>query len=178
MNMKQLINKVSGGIFALSLLLVIVAMSGKTAQAQFTYGQDQDDRQDRRDDRRSDRDRDHDRDRPDRDQDRDRDRNRDRYDGNYNNGYYGNDPYRVAQEQGRRDGYAQGESDAQYGRPYNPRGGRMFINGTSGYNSSYGKKNDYKRAYQDSFVNGYDQGFQRNNNNGYRRGRRDDRRYP
>lgn len=156
MNIKQIINKVSGGVFALSLLMGIAAMSGTTAQAQYPNGQD----------RRDDRDRERERNREERER-------RDRDNGRYNNGY-GN-PLTIAQQQGRRDGYVQGDSDGQYGRPYNARGGRTYKNGTSGYNSSYGNKGDYRRAYQDAFVSGYDEGYQR-----YNRGnrRRNDRRYP
>jgi hypothetical protein len=150
MNSKHIYRKVFGAVFGLAIVLGVSLMATSTAQAQYPYyGQDRDYRRDRDDDYYR--------------------RNRDyRRDQNY--GYYGNDLYRVAQENGYRSGYVQGDSDAAYGRPYNPRGGRVYKDGIQGYNPYFGDKRAYKQAFQQAFQQGYDEGFRRRNTYGNRRG--------
>lgn len=77
-----------------------------------------------------------------------------------------NELYRTARSNGQRAGFNQGDSDGKLRRPYNPRGGRIYRDGKAGYYKELGDKDDYKRAYQDAFVRGYDEGFYRYDNNG------------
>lgn len=97
-------------------------------------------------------------------------RNNDPY---YRNGGYGqNDIYRIAQDQGYRDGVDQGADHARNGKHYDPEGTHQYKNATTGYRSEYGNKDAYKQAYRDSFRRGYDEGYRRSNvNNGRRNSR-------
>ena len=177
-------DKIGGAILAFSRLFGIGIASSLTAQAQYRddqYGQIQ---RDRNRDWRRERARRHDRDR-DGDWDRDRDRRNDndyRYgnNGGYgNNGRYGgynnNNIYRAALNNGYQAGVYTGASDAQRGQSYDPQRSHYYKNGTDGYNSSYGNKGQYKQAYRDGFLRGYQEGFQRyggyNNRGGYGNGR-------
>lgn len=127
------------------MLLGIVAFSSVEANAQYRNRDDRrDDRYERRDDRRN-----------------------DRY-GNSNGGYYTNNIYRVAQQNGYRDGLRQGREDRRDRDRYNPQKARDYKNAMNGYNSRFGSKNDYKTAYRQAFINGYNQGYNGGrNNNGY-----------
>ncbi len=163
-------NRLKGGlggfILTAALILGIFAVSGVTAQAQWPYGYPQE-RQDRDRDRDYDRDRGRDRDR-DYDGDRDRDRD-DRYRRGDRYGRYGYG-YRYAEERGYQDGLYTGERDARDGQSYDPQRSHYYRNATDGYNSSYGHKSDYKRAYRDGFLRGYDDGFRRDGGRYNRRG--------
>jgi hypothetical protein len=181
-------DKIGGVILAFAIIFGIGVASSLTAHAQW-----RDDDQYRRDrDWRRNRDRDDDYYQRERERERAR---RDEYyrrNGGYNNGSYGtygtyggyggyggyNNIYRVAQNQGYQDGLYTGSSDAQRGQSYNPQRSHYYKDGTSGYNSSYGNKGQYKQAYRDGFLQGYDQGFRRyggyggyGNNGSYRRSR-------
>ena len=99
--------------------------------------------------------------------DRDRDYRRDR------------DVYRIAQDRGYQDGLNTGTDDARQGQSYNPERSHYYKKATYGYDSSYGSKNAYKRAYRDGFERGYSDGYRRYG--GYNRGgyhRRDGRWFP
>lgn len=81
---------------------------------------------------------------------------------------YGNDPYgrnssiyRVAQDQGYNDGYQKGAEDARDGDRYNAQGTSQYKNADRGYRSEYGNREEYRRAYRDAFVRGYDEGYRR-----------------
>jgi hypothetical protein len=83
-----------------------------------------------------------------------------------------NDPYnnratlnRVAQTQGRNDGFREGEKDARNRKRPNPYGESRYKKATNGYKSRYGHKEAYKMAYRQAFVRGYNEGYNRNNRN-------------
>lgn len=84
---------------------------------------------------------------------------------------YGNDIYRIAQDQGYRDGMDHGAEHARDRQSYNPEGTRHYKDATEGYRSSYGNKDAYKQAYRAGFRRGYDEGFRGNSSTGrYGRG--------
>jgi hypothetical protein len=64
-----------------------------------------------------------------------------------------------AAQNGFRDGYDQGRSDARDGDRYDPVGASRYRKGDHDYNSRYGSKDEYKREYRSGFERGYDQGF-------------------
>lgn len=78
--------------------------------------------------------------------------------GRYGRGY---DIDRIARENGRRDGEYKGEDDARHNRRFNPEGAHDFKKATNGYSSSFGYKEEYKRAYRDAFIRGYENGYRR-----------------
>ena len=91
------------------------------------------------------------------------DRNEPNYrnDRNRDYGRYGNDIYRIAQDQGYRDGVDHGAEQAREGKRYNPESTRHYKDATSGYRSEYGNKDAYKQAYREGFRQGYDEGYRR-----------------
>ena len=156
----QLQKKIGGAILTLALLLGVGILSSSTAVAQRTNDRDGQWGRDRDNDRR--------------DGDWDRDGRDDRDD---RNGRNGDSTLRAARNQGYQAGLSAGSSDAQQGRKFNPQKSRAFKNDTVGYNSSHRNRGAYKQAYRDGFIRGYQEGFQRNNdndrgrwNNGRRRG--------
>ena len=84
----------------------------------------------------------------------------------------GNDVYRIAQDQGYRDGLDHGAEHAREGKRYDPESTRHYKDATSGYRSEYGNKDAYKQAYREGFRQGYDEGYRRY---GGRYGRRNSR---
>ena len=178
MKATHLKSKLGRALLAFSFLFGITLAAGTTAQAQYRndrdgqYRRDRDrdsrDRRDRNRDWRRNRDRDWNRDRNRRD-DRDYGRN-----GGYgNNGGYGSNIYQVAQNEGYRDGLNTGARDAERGQSYNPQRSHYYKDATDGYNSSYGNKGQYKQAYRDGFLRGYQEGYRQYGgyrNDGYRTG--------
>ncbi len=79
-----------------------------------------------------------------------------------NNGGYRNDIYRIAQQNGYNDGLRKGEEDARE-RHNNPQGTSEYKRATNGYDSRLGRKDDYKQAYRQAFLQGFDEA----QNNGY-----------
>jgi hypothetical protein len=86
-------------------------------------------------------------------------RNRDRYG-------YGQNAYRIASENGYRDGLNRGAEDARDNDRYNPEGTSQYKDGKNGHRSEYGDKEAYKQAYREGFRRGYDVGFRQYANNG------------
>lgn len=174
-NMKRVIG---GAGLTLVFLFSVIATAGVTAQAQ--YRDDRQIRQERRERMRERRERIRER----------RDRVRDdryRRDGSYgaygnnrgygtygNNGGYGtyggynNNVYRVALEQGYRNGMNTGASDADRGQSYNPQRSHYYKEGDEGYSSPYGNRNQYRQAYREGFLRGYQEGYRQYG--GYNRG--------
>ena len=77
-----------------------------------------------------------------------------------NDPYYGGyDIYRVAQDQGYRDGLEQGTKDGRDRERYRPEDNGRYKDATRGYRSEYGNKEAYRQAYREGFRRGYDQGF-------------------
>jgi hypothetical protein len=67
-----------------------------------------------------------------------------------------------AAQNGFRDGYDQGRSDARDGDRYDPVGASRYRSGDHDYDKRYGTKDDYKREYRTGFERGYDEGFREN----------------
>lgn len=88
-------------------------------------------------------------------------------------GYGRNDAYRIAQEQGYRDGVDHGAEHAREGKRFNPESTRHYKDATEGYRSEYGNKEQYKQTYRDAFRRGYDEGYRRDSRGSY--GRRNSR---
>ena len=135
----------------------LIAFSSVEAKAQYQnrdYNQDRrDDRQDRRDDRQDRRD------------NRDN-RNDDRYDRNRNN------LYRVARDNGFRDGQNEARENRRDRDRNNPQRSNEYRRATNGYYSGLGSKDAYKDAYRQAFLEGYNSRSNRNgrggwNNSGY-----------
>jgi hypothetical protein len=87
----------------------------------------------------------------------------DRYDNDrYNNGRYDrNEVYRIAQENGYRDGLQVGQQDRSRNRRHNYDDNR-YRNARAGYRSEYGDQNRYAQAYREGFRRGYDEGYRNN----------------
>ncbi len=145
--MKTNIIKNSAKGIGLSLLMAVglVAFTGTEANAQY---RDQDDRQERRDDRQ---------DRRDDRQERRDDRRDDRYDRNRN------DLYRVARENGFRDGRVEAREDQRDRDRDNPQRAAEYRKATNGYYARLGNKNTYREAYRQAFLEGYNAVINRNN---------------
>jgi len=96
-----------------------------------------------------------------------RDRRYDRRDDNrydrrddYRYGRYDrNEIYRVAQDNGYRDGLRQGQTDRSRNRSYNYNDGSRYRDARAGYRSEYGDRNLYSQAYREGFRRGYDEGY-------------------
>lgn len=134
-------NSVKGIGLSLLMAVGLVAFSGTEASAQY---RDQDDRQERREDRQERRE-----DRQDRRDDRG-DRNR-------------NDLYRVARENGFRDGRAEAREDRRDRDRDNPQRAAEYRKATNGYYARLGNKNTYKEVYRQAFLQGYSSVNNRNN---------------
>ena len=101
---------------------------------------------------------------------RDRDDRNDTYRRDrYNNGFD------VAREQGHSFGLSAGASDAQRNRRYDPERSSAYKNATSGYDSRFGNKGQYKQEFREAFLQGYREGYQQYGNGRYDR-RNNDRR--
>jgi hypothetical protein len=93
-----------------------------------------------------------------RNRDRDRDGRNDRNDRN-DGRYDRNELYRVAQQNGYREGYRQGQDDANRRRGSNFENDSRYRDALSGYRSEYGNRDDYRRAYREGFRQGYEEGY-------------------
>lgn len=69
--------------------------------------------------------------------------------------------YRIAQENGYRDGVTHGAEHRSDGKRNNPGTTRHYKDADEGYRSEYGSKDTYKQAYRDGFRRGYDEGYYR-----------------
>lgn len=81
--------------------------------------------------------------------------------GQYGGPYGRRDIDRVARDNGRRSGFAHGDSDGRLRRPHKPRSSRAYKDGKEGYYRELGSKKQYKRSYQNAFISGYDDGYRR-----------------
>lgn len=79
---------------------------------------------------------------------------------------YGQNVYRIAADQGYRDGIERGSKDARDRERFNPDNASQYKKATNGYRSEYGNKDAYKQAYREGFRRGYDAGFRQYNNSG------------
>jgi hypothetical protein len=78
---------------------------------------------------------------------------------------------RIAEAQGYGDGLREGAKSIRRRKSYNPYGAGKYRKGTNGYQSRLGSKSTYKRFYQQAFVRGYNQAYDRGNR-GFRPARR------
>src|SRR5215831_12440069 len=81
-------------------------------------------------------------------------------------GGYGRDIYRIAEQQGFRDGQWEGSNRARDRKSYDPYGTRSYKKATDGYNSYMGDKRAYQDAYRQAYLRGYNEGYRQ-----YDRGR-------
>jgi hypothetical protein len=85
------------------------------------------------------------------DRDRDRDGRNDRNDRN--------DVYRIAQDNGYREGLRQGRDDAYRRRGFNYENDSSYRNALSGYQASYGNRDNYRNAFREGYRRGYEEGY-------------------
>ena len=97
-----------------------------------------------------------------RDRDRDDDRGRrDRFDRN--------EVYRIAQQNGYREGFRDGEDDRSHRRRYDYQHSGDYRDALKGYRSEYGDRGVYQQGFRDGYRRGYDDAFRgRGNNSGQR----------
>ena len=136
-------NAIKGIGLGMFMVLGLMAFSATEANA---LRRNRDNRQERRDDR-------------------------DNQYGDYNN-RYSNPLYRVARENGFRDGQAEGRQDRRDRDRDNLYKSKEYKKATNGYYKALGNKNEYREAYRQAFVQGYNQTYNRrrrgnNNNYGY-----------
>lgn len=75
--------------------------------------------------------------------------------------------YRIAQQNGYRDGVRRGQEDRARNRRSDFDNHREFREAINGYRNEYGARAAYQQAYREGFRSGYDAGY-RNSNNGRR----------
>ena len=101
-----------------------------------------------------------------------RDRGRDR-DGDWNdrgrNGDWndrdGRNDFRVAQENGYRDGQRRGLDDRNHNRRSDYQDSSDYRDASRGYRSEYGNRDAYRNAYRDGFRRGYEEAYRNNRSN-------------
>jgi hypothetical protein len=93
-------------------------------------------------------------------------RNRDDDDYARNGGYNRNDIQQQAVNVGYREGYQAGRDDSRNNRNYDYDDHSAYRNATSGYRSSYGDRELYRRYFQEGFRRGYDDGYRNRSVNG------------
>ena len=89
----------------------------------------------------------------------DRDRGGDWRDRDRNGRNDRNDTYRVAQQNGYREGLRQGRDDSYRRRSFNYENDRLYRDALNGYRSEYGNRDDYRRAFREGFRQGYEEGY-------------------
>jgi hypothetical protein len=88
-----------------------------------------------------------------------RDRDGDWRDGDWRNGGgNGSETARVAYQNGLAEGRYYGQQDRARGRRENPADQKGYKDADRGYNSRY-NRDEYKRAFREAFVRGYDDAF-------------------
>ena len=149
MKLRHIGNKVTGAVFAFSLLFGIGVTSSVTANAQYN------DRYQRQ------RDRDY------QDQQRRRDRgydNNGRRQGRNNDGYgnYGGsfDLRQTALNAGANEGIKAGREDRRRGRGFNYNNWSAFQKATKDYSSRLGDREIYRQYFREAFSHGYADGYQ------------------
>ena len=75
-----------------------------------------------------------------------------------NGGYYGN---QIALSRGYQDGLYTGQNDARRGQSYNPQRSHFYRDATDGYDRRFGNRGQYKQAFRNAFLRGYEEGFRR-----------------
>lgn len=81
---------------------------------------------------------------------------------------YGNNArqelYRIAQQNGYRDGVRRGQEDRNRNRRSDFDNHREYREAINGYRNEYGARAYYQQAYREGFRSGYDDGYRRVNN--------------
>jgi len=77
--------------------------------------------------------------------------------GNYPGGGFGYSD--AARDYGYREGFEKGAEDARDGDRYDPLRHKWYREGDRHYNSRYGPKDQYTRAYREAFQQGYEAGY-------------------
>lgn len=96
----------------------------------------------------------------DRDHDRDRDGDHDRDDGYRNNrGPYYGQGMRQARQNGYQWGLRDAQVDRQANRSYRATTNETYRKATAGYVHAYGDKNQYKAAFRQAYLDGYQRGY-------------------
>ena len=75
----------------------------------------------------------------------------------------------LANQNGYGAGLQSGRDDHSANKSFNPNRHSHYKDGTSGYQSSYGSKSEYKREYRSAFMKGYEEGYGRRSEGGSRR---------
>ncbi|HXG95136.1 MAG TPA: hypothetical protein VNN73_22555, partial [Blastocatellia bacterium] len=73
--------------------------------------------------------------------------------------YAGYSMYRIAEENGYRDGVEHGREHRAERHSYDPKGTRHYKDAVEGYCDQWRDKDGYKRAYREAFLRGYDEGY-------------------
>jgi hypothetical protein len=143
-------NSIGGAILAFSILFGVGLTSATTAQAQFTYGRAQNDR-----------DRDYNQAQQDRDYRRNRrwrnrgNTGRDGY-GNYGGSY---ELRQTALNAGANEGNKEGRKDRSRGERYDFTDESAYQKATKDYSSRLGDREIYRRYFREAFEHGYADGY-------------------
>lgn len=89
----------------------------------------------------------------------------DRYD-DRNRRYDRNEVYRIAQQNGYREGFRHGSQDRARRQRYDYDDSREYRSALTGYRSEYGNRSAYQQAFRDGYRRGYDEAYRRGNNRG------------
>jgi len=74
------------------------------------------------------------------------------------------DVYRIAEQNGYRDGYRHAEDDRSHHRGFSYEHSDRYRDALSGYRSEYGNREQYRDAYRDGYKRGYSEAFRRGEN--------------
>ncbi|HET9531463.1 MAG TPA: hypothetical protein VFQ92_13985 [Blastocatellia bacterium] len=84
-------------------------------------------------------------------------------DGRYDR-YDRSEVYRIAQQNGYREGLEHGNQDRARRRNYDYDDSSEYRNALVGYRSEYGDRSAYQQAFREGYRRGYDEGYRRGNN--------------
>lgn len=74
-----------------------------------------------------------------------------------------NEVYRIAQQNGYREGFEHGNQDRARRRNYDYDDSSEYRNATSGFRSEYRDRNLYQQGFRDGYRRGYEEGYRRGN---------------
>lgn len=77
----------------------------------------------------------------------------------------GRGDFRVAQENGYRDGLRHGQDDRNRNRRFEYQDSSDYRDASRGYRSEYGNRDAYRNAYRDGFRRGYEEAYRNNRSN-------------
>lgn len=76
-----------------------------------------------------------------------------------------NQSYRIAQENGYRDGVRHGQDDRNRNRRFDYQNSSDFRDASRGYRSEYGNRDAYRNAYREGFRRGYEEAYRNSRGN-------------